>query len=176
MEREGPGSIDAGVHTLLKDEGVLMTFEVDTKKRAQIADGLSRLLADTYTLYLKTQGDHWNVTGPMFPALHAMFEAQYIELRDAVDVIAERIRALGHPAPAGFQAYGALSSIDERSGDLEAIGMVRDLADGHETAARTARQVVSIAEEADDIATVDLATSRVEVHEKTAWMLSATAQ
>ena len=153
-----------------------MTFEVDTKARAEIADGLSRLLADTYTLYLKTQGDHWNVTGPMFPALHAMFETQYIELRDAVDLIAERIRSLGHLAPAGFKAYGALTTIDESPGDLEAIAMVRDLADGHEAAARTARQVVAVAEQAEDIATVDLATGRVEVHEKTAWMLRATAQ
>ena len=153
-----------------------MTFEVDTKARAEIADGLSRLLADTYMLYLKTQGDHGNVTGPMFPALHAMFETQYIELREAVDVIAERIRSLGHPAPAGFAVYGELTTIAERMGELDAIGMVRDLADGHEAAARAARKVVAVAEGAEDIATVDLATARVEVHEKTAWMLRATAE
>jgi starvation-inducible DNA-binding protein len=152
-----------------------MTTAVDEESRAEIAGALSRLLADTYTLYLKTQGDHWNVTGPMFPGLHAMFETQYIELRDAVDLIAERIRALGHPAPAGFTAYGKLSSIAEGEAGLEALDMVRDLAAGHETAAQTARDVVAGAEKADDIATADLATTRVEVHEKTAWMLRATA-
>jgi starvation-inducible DNA-binding protein len=103
-----------------------MTTAVDEESRAEIAGALSRLLADTYTLYLKTQGDHWNVTGPMFPGLHAMFETQYIELRDAVDLIAERIRALGHPAPAGFTAYGKLSSIAEGEAGLEALDMVRD--------------------------------------------------
>lgn len=153
-----------------------MTVDIATEAREEITGTLSRLLADTYTLYLKTQGHHWNVTGPMFPGLHAMFEAQYIELRDAVDQIAERIRTLGHLAPAGFKAYGTLTSIDETDGALEALAMVRDLADGHETAARTARGVVAAAEKADDIATVDLATARVEVHEKTAWMLRATAQ
>ncbi|HSM00841.1 MAG TPA: Dps family protein [Acidimicrobiia bacterium] len=153
-----------------------MTVDMDTEAREEITGALSRLLADTYTLYLKTQGHHWNVTGPMFPALHAMFEAQYIELRDAVDLIAERIRTLGDRAPAGFKAYGALTSVDETDGSLEALEMVRDLADGHETAVRTARVVVAAAEKADDIATVDLATTRVEMHEKTAWMLRATAQ
>ena len=143
--------------------------------RLKISDGLGRLLADTYTLYLKTHNYHWNVTGPMFSSLHLMFEGQYLELRDAVDVIAERIRALGFPAPGSYAAFSKLSSIAEEEGIPEAMSMVRDLTLGHETAARTGREVVALADAANDVATADLATQRIEIHEKTAWMLRATA-
>jgi starvation-inducible DNA-binding protein len=151
-----------------------MSFDIEEGARIEIADALSVLLADSYTLYLKTQNYHWNVTGPMFPGLHAMFETEYLELRDAVDVIAERIRALGRPAPASYKAFGELTSVEEAEQIPEALDMVRDLAAGHETVARTARAVVDRAEPAGDIATVDLATGRVEIHEKTAWMLRTT--
>lgn len=148
--------------------------EIDDSAREGIADALSRLLADTYTLYLKTQNYHWNVEGPQFHALHTMFEAQYIELRTAVDRIAERIRALGHPAPGSYAEYADLTKIAEAApGIADASDMVDALASGHETLAGTARAAVATAEEADDVATADLATNRVEVHEKTAWMLRA---
>mgnify|MGYP001555284021 CR=1 FL=1 len=146
----------------------------DTARKV-ISSGLEQLLADTYTLYLKTQNYHWNVTGPMFRSLHLMFEEQYIELRDAVDELAERIRALGYPAPGSFGAYSQLTTIPDGDGSIEAMDMVRQLAEGHETAARTARVVVAAAEEAGDVATADLATVRIDTHEKTAWMLRATA-
>ncbi len=149
---------------------------IDAKAREAISKELSRLLADSYTLYLKTQNYHWNVTGPMFRSLHLMFEEQYIELRDAVDGIAERIRALGYPAPGSFKEFAALGSGAEEEGTPEAMEMVRRLAAGHEATARTARDVVKIAEPAGDVATVDLATVRIETHEKTAWMLRATAE
>ncbi|NQV06343.1 DNA starvation/stationary phase protection protein, partial [bacterium] len=118
---------------------------------------------------------HWNVTGPMFRSLHLMFEEQYVELRDAVDLIAERIRALGYPSPGSFTEFAALTSVPEGVGTTEAMEMVRALASGHETAARTARAVVAVAEAAGDVATADLATVRIDTHEKTAWMLRATA-
>ena len=140
-------------------------------QRKQIADGLSRLLADTYTLYLKTHNFHWNVTGPMFNTLHLMFEGQYAELALAVDQIAERIRALGHPAPGSYKAYAALSSIPEAEGDLSAEEMIRQLTEGQEAVARTARQVFPAAEAASDEPTADLLTQRMQVHEKNAWML-----
>ncbi|MDX1691118.1 MAG: Dps family protein [Acidimicrobiia bacterium] len=148
---------------------------IDDGARTEIVAGLERLLADTYTLYLKTQNYHWNVEGPMFRALHLMFEEQYIELRDAVDLVAERIRSLGELAPGSFAEFAELTVIPEGSGDTDAMDMVRGLADGHEAAARTARSVVRLAEEAGDVATADLATVRIETHEKTAWMLRATA-
>ena len=143
--------------------------------RKEIAGQLGHLLADSYTLYLKTQNYHWNVTGPMFRTLHLMFEEQYIELRDAVDEIAERVRALGYPAPGSFKEFGRLTTIPEGEDSPAAMEMVRDLASGHETAARAARDVIAVADAAGDVATVDLATVRVETHEKTAWMLRATA-
>jgi len=148
---------------------------IDDTAREEISGQLGHLLADSYTLYLKTQNYHWNVTGPMFRSLHLMFEDQYIELRDAVDLIAERIRALGHPAPGSFADFSRLTTIPEGEAAPEAMDMVRDLAEGHETAARTARAVVGTAESASDVATADLATVRIETHEKTAWMLRATA-
>jgi starvation-inducible DNA-binding protein len=144
---------------------------IPDKTRRQIADGLSRLLADTYTLYLKTHNFHWNVTGPMFNTLHLMFEAQYTELALAVDLIAERIRALGHPAPGSYSAYAKLSSIDEADGVPDAMEMIRQLVIGQETVARTARSVFGIVDEAHDEPSADLLTQRMQVHEKNAWML-----
>jgi starvation-inducible DNA-binding protein len=144
---------------------------IDAPKREEIAGGLSRVLADTYTLYLKTHNFHWNVTGPMFQTLHLMFEAHYNELALAVDLVAERIRALGLPAPGTYKQFSALSSIQEEEGVPKAQDMIRKLVDGHETVARTARQVYKAAESASDQPTCDLLTQRMQVHEKTAWML-----
>jgi starvation-inducible DNA-binding protein len=144
---------------------------IDAGKREEIAGGLSRVLADSYTLYLKTHNFHWNVTGPMFQTLHLMFEAQYNELALAVDLVAERIRALGHPAPGTYKQFAALSSIKEEDGVPKAQDMIRLLVEGHETVARTARGVFKIAEGVSDQPTCDLLTQRMQVHEKTAWML-----
>lgn len=141
------------------------------KDRQKIADGLSHLLADTYTLYLKTHNFHWNVTGPMFTTLHLMFETQYTELAAAVDLIAERIRALGIPAPGTYKAYGKLSSIAETEGVPSAEEMVALLVQGQEAVARTARTLFPVAERANDQPTADLLTQRMQIHEKTAWML-----
>jgi starvation-inducible DNA-binding protein len=139
--------------------------------RQKIADGLSRLLADTYTLYLKTHSFHWNVTGPMFNTLHVMFMAQYTELSLAVDLVAERIRSLGHWAPGSYAQYAKLTSIEEATTVPKAEDMIRALVKGHETVARTARAVFPPAEKAGDEATCDLLTQRLQIHEKTAWML-----
>jgi starvation-inducible DNA-binding protein len=144
---------------------------IPDKTRKQIADGLSRLLADTYTLYLKTHNFHWNVTGPMFNTLHLMFETQYNELALAVDLIAERIRALGHPAPGSYSAYAKLSSIPEAEGVPDASEMIRQLVQGQEAVARTARSVFPLVDEANDQPSADLLTQRMQVHEKNAWML-----
>ena len=141
------------------------------KKREDIASGLSRVLADTYTLYLKSHNFHWNVTGPMFQTLHLMFEAQYNELALAVDLLAERIRALGLPAPGTFKTFAKLSAIKEDDGVPKAEDMIRLLVEGHETVARTARKVFRVADSANDQPTCDLLTQRLQVHEKTAWML-----
>ena len=145
---------------------------IGDKDRAAIAAGLSKLLADTYTLYLTTHNFHWNVTGPMFNTLHAMFMAQYTELWNAVDPIAERIRSLGHPAPGSYLQFAKLSSLkDAPATPPKAMEMVRILVDGHEAVARTARSVFPLADKADDQPTADLLTQRLDVHEKTAWML-----
>jgi starvation-inducible DNA-binding protein len=145
---------------------------IGDKDRAAIAAGLSRLLADTYTLYLTTHNFHWNVTGPMFNTLHAMFMQQYTELWNAVDPIAERIRALGHPAPGSYGQYGSLSSLPDAPAEPpKALAMVRILVEGHEAVARTARGIFPLAEQAGDQPTADLLTQRLDVHEKTAWML-----
>ena len=144
---------------------------IDDRSRKDIAGGLSRLLADTYTLYLKTHNFHWNVTGPMFNTLHLMFEQQYTELATAVDEIAERIRALGEAAPGSYSQYAALSSIREETGVPSAKDMIRQLVADQEAVVRTARSVFPIAEEASDEPTADLLTQRMQVHEKTAWML-----
>jgi starvation-inducible DNA-binding protein len=144
---------------------------IEPQKRKEIADGLSRVLADTYTLYLKTHNFHWNVTGPMFQTLHLMFETHYNELALAVDLVAERIRALGFPAPGTYSQFSALSSIKEQDGVPKAQEMIELLVSGHETVARTARTVFKSAEGASDQPTCDLLTQRMQVHEKTAWML-----
>lgn len=144
---------------------------LDEKTRQQIVEGLSRLLADTYTLYLKTHNFHWNVTGPMFQTLHLMFEQHYTELATAVDEIAERIRALGFPAPATYSEFARLTAIQETAGVPKAKEMIRLLVDGHQIVAKTAREIISIAEDSHDAPTADLLTRRMEIHEKTAWML-----
>ena len=139
--------------------------------RKNIADGLSRLLADTFTLYLKTHNYHWNVTGPMFNTLHLMFMEQYTEMWGAVDAIAERIRALGYPAPGSYSAFARLSSIADELELPNALAMVANLVKGHEAVVRTARRVFEIADKAGDQPTADVATQRLQIHEKTAWML-----
>lgn len=144
--------------------------------REAVAHGLSRLLADEYTLYLKTHNFHWNVTGPLFNTLHTMFETHYTESALAVDQVAERIRALGFPAPGTYQQYAELSSIEEETGVPEALEMVRLLVKAHEACAKTARSIFPIAEEGDDEVTADLLTQRLQVHEKTAWMLRSLLQ
>ena len=149
-----------------------ISIGIGEKDRAAIAAGLSRLLADTYTLYLTTHNFHWNVTGPMFNTLHAMFMAQYTELWNAVDPIAERIRSLGHAAPGSYAQFGKLSSIaDAPAKPPKALDMVRVLVEGHEAVARTARSVFALADKADDQPSADLLTQRLDVHEKSAWML-----
>ena len=144
---------------------------IQTEQRQAIADGLSRLLADTYTLYLKTHNYHWNVTGPMFNTLHLMFETQYNELALAVDLIAERIRALGHIAPGTYAAYSRLSSIKEEESIPKAQDMIRQLMEGQEAVVRTARSIFPVVNEASDEPTADLLTQRMQIHEKNAWML-----
>jgi starvation-inducible DNA-binding protein len=145
---------------------------IGTADRGAVAGGLSRLLADTYTLYLTTHGFHWNVTGPMFNTLHAMFMTQYTELWNAVDPIAERIRALGHVAPGSHAQFAALASIgDAPAQPPKALEMVRILVAGHEAVARTARAALALADAAGDPPSADLLTQRMDVHEKTAWML-----
>lgn len=144
---------------------------IKRKDRDAIAEGLSVLLADTYTLYLKTHNYHWNVTGAMFNTLHLMFEAQYNELALAVDLIAERIRALGHPAPGSYAAFSKLSSIKESSDVPKAKDMIADLVKGQEAVTRTAKKVMAVADKAGDEPTADLLTQRMQVHEKSAWML-----
>ncbi len=144
---------------------------METGDRKAIADGLSKLLADTYTLYLKTHYFHWNVTGPMFQTLHLMFETQYTELALAVDLIAERIRALGHTAPGSYSAYAQLSSIPETTEVPKATEMIKLLVEAQEAVCRTARSIYPLVEKASDEPTADLLTQRLQLHEKTAWML-----
>jgi starvation-inducible DNA-binding protein len=156
----------------VKSSGPAINIGISEKDRAAIAGGLSRLLADTYTLYLTTHNFHWNVTGPMFNTLHAMFMAQYTELWNAVDPIAERIRSLGSPAPGSYAQFGALASIkDAPARPPKALEMVKILVDGHEAVARTARSIFPLADAAGDEPTADLLTQRLTVHEQTAWML-----
>jgi starvation-inducible DNA-binding protein len=144
---------------------------IPAKDREAIAGGLSRLLADSYTLYLKTHNYHWNVTGPLFNTLHTMFEAQYTELATAVDEIAERIRALGHPAPGSYKAFAALTAVEEEDAVPSAEEMIRQLVLGQETVVRTAREIFPLADQANDEPTADLLTQRMQLHEKNAWML-----
>jgi starvation-inducible DNA-binding protein len=148
-----------------------MDIGISDKDRAQIADSLARMLADSYILYLKTHNFHWNVTGPMFQTLHILFMGQYTELWNALDLIAERIRALGHPAPGSYKRYVALSSIKEEEGVPSAKAMIRQLVEGQEAVIRTARAAFKVADAADDQPTADLLTQRMEIHEKNAWML-----
>lgn len=144
---------------------------IDDNTREEIAQGLSRVLADSYTLYLKTHNFHWNVTGPLFSTLHLMFEEQYQELALAVDEIAERIRALGFPAPATYGKFSNLTSIQENEGIPEAEEMIRLLVQGQETVVRTSREMLPLLEKANDQPTLDLLTKRMQIHEKNAWML-----
>lgn len=149
---------------------------IDAQARARITEGLSRLLADTYTLYLKTHNYHWNVTGPMFQTLHLMFETQYNELALAVDLIAERIRALGAKAPGSYSEFARLTSMPEGTASLSATEMIRDLVAGQEAVVRTARALFPVVEDAHDEPTADLLTQRMQIHEKTAWMLRSLLQ
>lgn len=148
-----------------------MDIGISDQDRKRIAQGLSELLADSYALYLKTHGFHWNVTGPMFNTLHLMFMEQYTEQWTALDLIAERIRALGHPAPASYAQFSQLASIREETGVPHADEMIRQLVEGQEAVARTARKLFPIVDKAADQPTADLLTQRLQVHEKTAWML-----
>ncbi|MCE1170133.1 MAG: DNA starvation/stationary phase protection protein [Azovibrio sp.] len=148
-----------------------MDIGINEKDRAKIVEGLSHLLADTYTLYLKTHNFHWNVKGPMFNTLHLMFEAQYNELALAVDLVAERIRALGYPAPGTYSEFAKLTSIPEPVGVPKAEEMIAQLVEGQEAVVRTARKMFPVVDAANDEPTADLLTQRMQVHEKTAWML-----
>jgi len=148
-----------------------MDIGINEADRRKIAEGLSRLLADTYTLYLKTHNFHWNVTGPMFNTLHLMFEQQYSELALAVDLVAERIRALGFPAPGSYREFAKLTSIQESEGSLSADEMIRQLVQGQEAVVRTARGVFPLVDKVNDEPSADLLTQRMQVHEKNAWML-----
>ncbi len=144
---------------------------INPKDRKAIADGLAAVLADTYTVYLKTHGFHWNVTGPMFQTLHLMFMQQYTEAWTAVDLIAERIRALGFPAPGSYAAFAKLASVKEEKDVPNAANMIKILVKDHERVAKTARAVLPLADKANDQPTIDLITQRLQWHEKTAWML-----
>ena len=156
---------------MAKKNEMSVNIGISDKDRNKIAEGLSKLLADTYTLYLKTHNFHWNVTGPMFNTLHLMFETQYNELALAVDSIAERIRALGYPAPGTYKEYARLSSIAEEEGVPEATEMIRKLVEGQEAVVRTARSIFPVIDAAGDEPSADLLTQRMQTHEKTAWML-----
>lgn len=148
-----------------------MNIGIKAEDRQQIAAGLAKLLADSYSLYLKTHNYHWNVEGPLFNTLHLMFEEHYTELATAVDEIAERIRALGVKAPGSYSDFGKLTSIDEATGDEPAEEMIRQLVIGQETVARTAREAIKATDAAGDEPTADLLTQRMQIHEKNAWML-----
>ena len=159
-------------HAPAAARGAHINIGISEADRLAIAGGLSHLLADTYTLYLTTHNFHWNVTGPMFNTLHQMFMAQYTELWNAVDPVAERIRSLGHVAPGSYAQFGALTSIaDAPATPPKALEMVRILVEGHEAVASTARQMFPLADKAGDEPTADLLTQRLTVHEQTAWML-----
>ena len=155
----------------MTDQFIDIDIGISEDDRNAITAGLAHLLADTYTLYLKTHNYHWNVTGPMFQTLHLMFETEYNELALAVDLIAERIRALGAPAPGSYREFGVLSAVSEEDDHPDATEMIRRLVAGQETVARTARSLFPIVEAAHDEPTADLLTQRLHIHEKTAWML-----
>jgi starvation-inducible DNA-binding protein len=154
-----------------KTKKISMDNGIKEADRKKIAEGLSRLLADSYTLYLTTHNFHWNVTGPMFQTLHTMFETQYTELAMAVDLIAERIRSLGFPAPGTYKEFAKLTSIEEPEGVPTAEEMIQQLVEGQEAVVRTARSIFPVVEKANDEVSADLLTQRMQLHEKTAWML-----
>lgn len=156
---------------MLKQQFFDIQDGLSDKDRTKIANGLAKVLGDSYSLYLKTHNFHWNVTGPMFSTLHLMFETQYTELALAVDLIAERIRALGFIAPGSYTEFAKLTSIKEHNGDLEAIKMIKYLIEAHEVVIKTSRSVLPLADKANDQVTIDLLTQRMQVHEKTVWML-----
>jgi starvation-inducible DNA-binding protein len=156
---------------MLKQQFFNINDGINEKDRIKIANSLANLLADSYSLYLKTHNFHWNVTGSMFNTLHLMFEGQYTELALAVDLIAERIRALGFIAPATYGEFSKLTKIKEQSGDLEALKMIKSLIESHEIVIKTARKVLTPADAANDQVTIDLLTQRLQIHEKTVWML-----
>lgn len=160
----------------MASKSLSINIGINEKDRKEIAAGLSRLLADTYTVYLKTHNFHWNVTGPMFNTLHLMFETQYNELALAVDAIAERIRALGIHAPGSYAQFAKLTSVKEEIKVPEAQEMIRQLVDDQETVVRTAREIFPTAEKVSDQPTMDLLTARMQIHEKTAWMLRSLLQ
>jgi starvation-inducible DNA-binding protein len=153
-----------------------MNTGISEKDRAKIAEGLSRLLADTYTVYLKTHNFHWNVEGPMFQTLHILFMQQYTETWNAIDMVAERIRSLGHYAPATYKQFQKLASIQETEGVPKATKMIKLLIEGQEAIVRTARSVLPLADKAHDEPTLDLLTQRMQIHEKNAWMLRSLLQ
>jgi len=155
----------------MEAKAVKIDIGLTDESRSKIAGGLSRLLADSYTLYLMTHNFHWNVKGPMFNSLHQMFMTQYTEQWNALDLIAERIRALGYPAPGTYAEFVKLASIKEVEGVPKAMDMVANLVNAQEATARTARELLPLADEANDQPTMDLLTQRLDVHEKTAWML-----
>ena len=172
FDRRSLGLSDTLAEHAMATSAPRINIGIDEADRAAIVGGLSKLLADTYTLYLTTHNFHWNVTGPMFNTLHLMFMAQYTELWNAVDPVAERIRSLGHPAPGSYAQFGRLSSIGDVPEDPpKALEMVRILVEGHEAVARTARSIFPLVEKAGDEPTADLLTQRLAVHEQTAWML-----
>ena len=164
-------SAEAEAAVIAPATSVAIDIGISGKDREKIAKGVSHLLADTYTLYLQTHNFHWNVEGPMFNTLHLMFMTQYTELWNALDLIAERIRSLGYPAPGTNSELGKLTTVEEVPGVPDAMEMVRILVKGHEAVARTARGVFPAAEKASDESTADLLTQRLQIHEKTAWML-----
>lgn len=156
---------------MLKQQFFKINDGISESDRIEVANGLASVLANTYSLYLKTHNFHWNVTGPMFNTLHLMFEAQYNELWLAVDLIAERIRALGFVAPGSYTEFSKLSEIEEHFGDVKAEDMIKYLIAAHEVVIKTSRKVLDLGEKANDQVTVDLLTQRLQVHEKTVWML-----
>ena len=156
---------------MLKQQFFEIHDGISNDDRVKVANGLAHFLADTYSLYLKTHNFHWNVTGPMFQTLHLMFETQYTELALAVDLVAERIRALGFIAPATYSEFAKLTKIEEHQGDVAATDMIHYLIKSHETLIKTAREVLKLAEKANDQVTLDLLTQRLQIHEKTVWML-----
>jgi starvation-inducible DNA-binding protein len=171
MQDEPPPLIEEVIMAKAKNKEPRINIGLSEKDRKAIAQGLSRVLADTYTLYLKTHNYHWNVTGPQFNSLHLAFETQYTELALAVDLIAERIRALGFPAPGTYREFSKLTVIPEETDQPNADEMVARLVAGQEAVVRTARSVFPLADKANDEPTADLLTQRMQIHEKNAWML-----